>query len=110
MRARSADPAAIALSGADRYATAASVAIAVFSGPRSVGVASGETFADALSGGTFEAHRGGPLLLTTGTALPTPTSGYLSNGESTIVNVTIFGGTSAVSIDVQTAVGSALGL
>ena len=105
-----ADPAATALSGADRYATAAAVAIALFSGPTSVGVASGETFADALSGGAFEAHHGGPLLLTTATALPTPTSGYLSGGKSTIVNVTIFGGTSAVSTGVQTAVGTALGL
>jgi putative cell wall-binding protein len=105
-----ADPAATALSGADRYETAAAVAIALFSGPTSVGVASGETFADALSGGAFEAHHGGPLLLTTATALPTPTSGYLSVGKSTIVNVTIFGGTSAVSTGVQTAVGTALGL
>jgi hypothetical protein len=105
-----ADPAATALSGADRYATAAAVAIALFSGPTNVGVASGETFADALSGGAFEAHHGGPILLTTAIALPAPTSGYLNNGKSTIVNVTIFGGTSAVSTDVQAAVGTALGL
>jgi hypothetical protein len=42
--------------------------------------------------------------------LPTPTSGYLSGGKSTILNVTIFGGASAVSTGVQTAVGTALGL
>jgi putative cell wall-binding protein len=105
-----ADPAATALSGADRYATAAAVAMAVFSGPTSVGVASGEAFADALSGGAFEAHHGGPILLTTAIALPAPTIGYLNDGRSTIVNVTIFGGTSAVSTGVQTAVGTALGL
>ncbi len=108
--AAAADPAATALSGADRYATAAAVAIAVFSGPTSVGVASGEAFADALSGGAFEAHHGGPILLTTAIALPAPTIGYLNDGRSTIVNVTIFGGTSAVSTGVQTAVGTALGL
>jgi len=105
-----ADPAATPLSGADRYATAAAVAIALFIGPTNVGVASGETFADALSGGAFEAHHDGPLLLTTAIALPAPTSGYLTDGKSTIVNVTIFGGTSAVSTGVQTAVGTALGL
>jgi len=82
----------------------------VFSGPTSVGVASGEAFADALSGGAFEAHHGGPILLTTAIALPAPTIGYLNDGRSTIVNVTIFGGTSAVSTGVQTAVGTALGL
>jgi hypothetical protein len=50
------------------------------------------------------------MLLTTAIALPAPTSGYLNNGKSTIVNVTIFGGTSAASTGVQAAVGTALGL
>jgi hypothetical protein len=41
------DPAAIPLSGADRYATAAAVAASVFISPVNVGVASRTTFADA---------------------------------------------------------------
>ena len=58
-----ADPSATPLTGADRYATAAAVA-GLFSSPTLVGIASGVTFPDALTGGAYEAHVGGPLLLT----------------------------------------------
>jgi putative cell wall-binding protein len=105
-----ADPAAIPLTGSDRYGTATAVAAALYSGPTNVGVASGVTFPDALSGGAFQAHFGGPILLSDPGVLPSPTSTYLTGSTSTIVNTTIFGGTAALSNAVQTQIGTALGL
>ena len=78
-----ADPSATALSGADRYATAAMVASTLFTSPANVGVASGTAFPDALSGGAFQAHFGGPIVLTDPHILPTSTSAYLTAADST---------------------------
>jgi putative cell wall-binding protein len=105
-----ADPSATPLSGADRYATAAAVASSLFVAPANVGVASGTAFPDALSGGAFQAHFGGPIVLTDPHILPTSTSAYLTAADSTIVTTNIFGGATALSVTVQTAVGTALGL
>ena len=105
-----ADPSAIRLSGADRYATAAAVASTLFTAPANVGVASGTAFPDALSGGAFQAHFGGPIVLTDPGALPASTSTYLTGAKTTVVTTNIFGGTTALSVAVQTAIGTALGL
>jgi putative cell wall-binding protein len=105
-----ADPSATALSGADRYATAAAVASTLFTTPANVGVASGTAFPDALSGGAFQAHFGGPIMLTDPHLLPASTSAYLTGAKATIVTTNIFGGAVAVSVTVQTAIGTALGL
>ena len=105
-----ADPSATALSGADRYATAAMVAGSLFTAPVNVGLASGTAFPDALSGGAFQAHFGGPIVLSDPHVLPTSTSAYLTATESTIVTTNIFGGTVALSAIVQAAIGTALGL
>jgi putative cell wall-binding protein len=104
-----ADPSATPLTGADRYATAAAVA-GLFSSPTLVGVASGVTFPDALTGGAYEAHVGGPLLLTDPATLPGSTSSYLTGAKASIVTTDIFGGSAAISAAVQTAIGTALGL
>ena len=105
-----ADPAAIPLSGADRYGTAAAVATALFASPNNVGVASGTQFPDALSGGAFQGHFGGPIVLTDPGVLPTPTSTYLTGAKSTLVTTSIFGGTAALSATVQASISTALGL
>jgi len=105
-----ADPSATALSGADRYATAAAVASTLFTAPANVGVASGTAFPDALSGGAFQAHFGGPIVLTDPHSLPMSTSTYLTGAKTTVVTTNIFGGGSALSATVQTEVGTALGL
>ena len=105
-----ADPSATALSGADRYATAATVASTLFTAPAHVGVASGTAFPDALSGGAFQAHFGGPIVLTDPHILPTSTSSYLTGAKTTLVTTNIFGGTAALSTTVQTAISTALGL
>ena len=104
-----ADPSATPLSGASRYATAVAVASSLFSAPTHAGVASGVTFPDALTGGAFEAHAGGPLLLTDPNALPPQTSSYLASVKATVDAENTFGGTAAVSVAVQNQVSSALG-
>jgi putative cell wall-binding protein len=86
--------------GADRYDTAARVASTFFSAPTLVGVASGLTFADALSGGAAVAHLSAPMLLagTTGggSGLASPVMTYLATQAATIQTIDVFGGTSAV--------------
>jgi putative cell wall-binding protein len=105
-----ADPSATPLSGADRFATATAVASAIFTSPNNIGVASGVTFPDALSGGAFEAHFGGPIVLAAPTTLPTASTSYITGAKSTIVTTSVFGGTAALSGAVQTAVSAALGM
>jgi putative cell wall-binding protein len=107
--AAAADPSALPLVGGDRYATAIVVADQLFTSPSTIGVASGVGFADALAGGAMLAHTSGPLVLTDPNTLPGPASSYLTANAASLATVSIFGGTSAVSANVQTAVGVALG-
>jgi putative cell wall-binding protein len=104
-----ADPSAIAVSGTDRYATAVAVQTQFFTSPTSFGLASGVTFADALAGGAYLAHTTAPLVLTDPNTLPPSTGAFLTANVSTLTSAAIFGGASAVSAAVQTAVGVALG-
>ena len=107
--AAAADRAATPLVGADRYATAAVLAGALFTGPTDVGVASGTVFPDALTGGSFQAHAGGPIVLSDPATLPTSTGSYLTTSDTTIVTTNLFGGTAALSVSVATAIATALG-
>jgi len=108
--AAKADPSATALVGADRYATAATVASSLFDNPTNVGIASAVTFADAVVGGATQALADAPLLLSATSNLPTPTGNYLTNHAATITTSRIFGGTAALTAAVQTATEKALGL
>jgi hypothetical protein len=92
-------PSSTHIVGQNRYDTAVQAAAAFFTKPEAVGIASGQGFADALSGG---AHIGGlgPLLLTDPAALPDVTASYLSDNTASLVVAAIYGGTSAVSDDV----------
>ena len=106
--AAAADPAAVALSGSDRYATAAKVATTFFSAPTTVGVATGENFPDALSGGAFLAHLGAPLVLADTNAVPTATTSYLNSVNASVAAADLFGGSAVLSAAVQTAIGAAI--
>jgi len=108
--AAAADPTATKLTGADRYATAVAVDSSVFAGgPTNIGVASGLQFPDALSGGVYQAHFGGAMVLSDPAVLPASTSTYLTNVKGTVASTAIFGGTAALSTSVQTAIKTALG-
>ena len=76
--AAAADPTAQPLVGADRYATAATVAATFFPAPTTVGIATGLNFPDALAGAAQLATAGGPLLLTTTSVLPAATGSALT--------------------------------
>jgi putative cell wall-binding protein len=91
------------LSGRDRYATAAAVARAAFpQGASHALLATGEAFPDALAGGPFASAVDGPLLLTRRDELPAATADALA--RLGVDEVTVLGGTAAVSRAVQHAV------
>jgi len=95
--AASADPSAKQLAGADRYATAARVAQEFFSSPRTVGVASGLSFPDALAGGANIALRNGPMLLVAADApLPSSVTNYLRT-QNALDHSVVYGGTGVIS-------------
>jgi PKD repeat protein len=100
-------PTATAVFGADRYATAADVAAKFFASPARVGIATGVSFPDALSGGALLAGADAPLVLATTTALPSATSSYLVG--VTAATAYLFGGTSVLAPSVSSAVENALG-
>jgi uncharacterized membrane protein YgcG len=98
--AAAADTSATALVGADRYATSVLVAKQFFPAPTMAGLASGENFPDALAGGAYLAHAGGPLLLTAPGTLPAAITQYLASVRPALTTINVFGGASAVSNDV----------
>ncbi len=98
----------VRLAGIDRYGTASEVASWSAGGEglnwKTVGVASGETFADALGGGPAVGRWGGVLLLARAASLPTPTADALTANRPVIEEVRFFGGTGAISADVRTSI------
>jgi len=85
--------------GYDRYFTAAMVA-ATFKGEKTAGVATGENFADALTGAAYLARAGGPLVLTPTHLLAPATWAALQGIEASVGaagTVEVFGGPMAVS-------------
>ena len=107
--AASADPGATAIAGADRYQTSALIAQRFFSGPTVVGIASGATFPDALAGGAFSAQQHAPVVLVPPAGLIVASvKSYLQSQAATVARAFLYGGPSAVSIDMADDVGSAI--
>ncbi|WP_194895917.1 cell wall-binding repeat-containing protein [Catenulispora pinisilvae] len=97
--------------GSDRYDSAARVA-ATFHGEHTAGVATGLTFADALTGAAQLAQVGGPLVLTNVNSLPAFSANALhginaSLGGSGLIE--IFGGPAAISVPTEYAIAAAAG-
>jgi len=105
--ATAADPDATAVAGSDRYVTAVDVAQTFFTNPTGVGVATGIGFADALSSGALLAHAGAPLLLAQTTSVPQPVLDYLTGLKAAVI-AHVFGGDTALSPTVQSAIGAVL--
>ncbi len=97
-----ADPKATLIAGADRYSTAVAVAQKFFPNATTIGIATGENFPDALSGGVLVARAGAPMLLAPVNSVPTTVSSYLAGIQSHITAIHLFGGTSALNTVVQT--------
>jgi putative cell wall-binding protein len=89
----------VRISGADRYATAAAIAANAFPSATAAFIATGASFADALSGGPVAGGFGEPLLLSTAACLPAPTFNEINAiGPGT---VTLLGGTASLGAGVQ---------
>ncbi|MDO4791712.1 MAG: glycoside hydrolase family 3 N-terminal domain-containing protein [Buchananella hordeovulneris] len=87
---------ATSIVGGDRYETAQKTAERFAPAARSLVVASGESFPDALSGAALANSRGGALLLTRSGDLPAQVNYYVEhNGD--FPRATVLGGTAAVS-------------
>lgn len=89
------------LYGANRYETSAKV-FGEFSLTYLVGVASGSTFADALTGAAYLANVQQPLLLTDPNSLPDPIGGYFDamGKQPGVAYVNVFGGPKAITDNV----------
>ena len=71
------------------------------------GVASGEVFPDALSGGSHIAALGGPLLLTQPNALPATVQAWFAANGGSITTVFLYGGPATVADAVGSQVAAA---
>lgn len=91
-------PAVRRISGPDRYATAAAISAAVFGSATRARLATGVTFADALSGAPAAAQAPGPVLLSQPTCLPTSVGIELS--RLGVTRVSLLGSTGALNADV----------
>lgn len=101
------------LAGANRYQTAALIAAhGVDEGMHwnGVGLATGENFPDALSGGAMLGRIGSVMLLTLPASLPGDTQAALQTNAGSIDALFIFGGTGAVSTAVELAAKAAAGV
>lgn len=108
--AAAADPTAEPLAGRDRYETAAQIAARFFAGSVPfVGVASGRSFPDGLSGGAHIATRAGPVLLVPpASQLPPAVTNYLRARAGAIRGGWVYGGTTALPESTRTAVQQAI--
>lgn len=109
------DPSNVWLHGADRYETAEAV-ISFYredywqlsGGWDGFGVAAGDSFADALTGGAACGHQNMPLLLTARGSLSVPTERVLRGSGADVINVEVFGGRNVVSDTVMSAARTAV--
>lgn len=83
------------ISGSDRSATSANLAAQFFPNPSQAVIASGWSFADALSAAPYAAKLNAPILLLTKDPLNASVEAYLSNTD--IYNIKVIGGDSAIS-------------
>lgn len=91
------------LAGPTRYETSLAIAREFWPTPTiSAGMATGVVYPDALTGAVLCARRDGPLLITPPTSLHSGVASYLASGQPN--KVTIFGGRSALSTDVRSAI------
>jgi len=97
--------------GLDRFDTAAQVA-GTFHGEHVAGVATGLSFADALTGAAQLSEAGGPLVLTNVTNLPAFSAKALHGINASLGGaglVEIFGGPVAINVPTEYAIANAVG-
>ncbi len=87
------------VSGEDRYGTAAALSTDYDPGVNAVFVATGQVYADAMTGGPISVAIGGPILMTRPDELPDATIAELERLDPQ--RIIVLGGTAAVSQQVQ---------
>ncbi|MGB6021232.1 MAG: cell wall-binding repeat-containing protein [Ornithinimicrobium sp.] len=90
--------------GGNRYETAAAMAESYPAGTKTVYLASGADYPDALAGAALAAHQGAPLLLTEATELPSATRRQLDRLDPR--EVVVLGGKNAINSSTARAAGS----
>src|SRR5699024_1619338 len=95
------------LAGDDRYATAATISEVYDPGVNAVFVATGEVYADSMSGAPISVAIGGPIVLTQPDNLPDPTIAELERLDPE--RIIVLGGTVAVSTQVESALAAYFG-
>lgn len=83
--------------GSDRYETASMVAAKFFPAPYAIGLARGDDFADALTGGVHAAQRAAPMLLTPTAELRGVVTDYVAAHGGNLIAVYLYGGEQALS-------------
>jgi putative cell wall-binding protein len=96
----------VRLMGGNRYATGAAIADKFWSSPKTVFLASGQSYPDAVSGGALAAHRGAPVALSRPGGIPRAVRDLLRNLDPS--RVVLLGGEGALSGDVQAKAGALL--
>ncbi|WP_370326605.1 cell wall-binding repeat-containing protein [Euzebya sp.] len=99
-------PEADSVAGADAVNTSVLVAETYFPDATAVGLARVDEFADALTGGALIGQVPGPVLFVETDSLPMVVEEYLTDQD--ITSVAIFGGTTAVSQEVEDAIEDAI--
>lgn len=105
-RALDADWDIVRIAGSDRYSTAAAVADRFWESSKTVFLAVGAEFPDALAGGSAAAGVGAPMLLTRKDGLPPATAAQLVALDPD--RVVVLGGTTAIADGVVRAVVAAV--
>lgn len=90
-------PSADPIVGDDRHDTATLLAERFLDDPVQVGLARGDDFPDAMTGGVHIGRLGGALLLTRPDTLPDPTTTYLCTNADTLDIAYAYGGPNAIS-------------
>jgi len=88
----------VRIGGADRYATSLAVAEYFNLGSRTVCIATGNNFPDALAGSVYTAKTKAPIILID-SSLPEQTMNYIESRKP--AETTIFGGETVVGKDIE---------
>ena len=96
------------LAGDTKYDTMLQIVKYFDQSPKSIVIATGENFPDGLSGGSFAALNGSPMLLIPKQALNSDTQAYLSNLIGKTTNAYILGGTGVISSSLEKSIGEIL--
>lgn len=97
------DTAEWAIFGADRQETSRAIGEFFFTDPEQVGLARGDKFPDALTGGAHIGQLNGPILLTQTGALDLDPERFLCYNADTIGTAYIYGGNAAIAPETQAA-------